>query len=157
MSRGTGRELTQLDDDARVAVPDSREGLDEVKRPGVERACQRHRAAHLAGDGGHIVPGSLDGLEDPLSPGLQRRPVLGQDYRRDAPVEQRYPELALQAGDGAGHSRLDDVGLARGGGETARLAACQEIVQVADVHMAMLGPIDAIDCEHRKQPLDKCG
>jgi hypothetical protein len=41
------------------------------------------------------------------------------------------------------------------GGEAPGLAARQEIVQVTEVHAAMLGPIDAIDCRHRKQPLCK--
>jgi hypothetical protein len=47
------------------------------------------------------------------------------------------------------------VSLARGGGKAARLATRQEIFQVTDVHFAMLGPINAIDCRLRKQPLEK--
>ena len=138
-----------------MPVPDALEHLGEVKRPRVERAGQRDRAADLAGDGRHVVPGRLDGLKDPLGAGLERGPVLGRRDRRDAAVEQRHPELPLQAGDGAGHGGLDDVSVPGGGGEAAGLAARQEIVQVAEVHAAMLGPIDAIDCRHRKQPLRK--
>jgi hypothetical protein len=137
-----------------VAVTDARENVGEVKCPCVEGACQRDRAAHLARDGGDVVPGGLDGLEDPLGARLERRPVLGQRDRRDAPVEQRHPELPLQPGDRARHGRLDDVGVAGGSGEAAGLTTRQEIFQVADVHGVMLGPINAIDCVVRKQPLD---
>jgi hypothetical protein len=153
--RGTCRGLPQLDDDTRVAVPDACEDLGEVKRPGVERARQRDRTAYLPGYRGHVVPGRLHRLEDPEGAGLQRRAVFGQGDRGDVTVEQRDPEFPLQPGDGAGHGRLDDVGLAGGRRKAARLATRQEVFQVTDVHGAMLGPINAIDCVLRKQPLDK--
>ena len=70
-------------------------------------------------------------------------------------VEQRYPEIALKAGDGARHGRLDDVRVAGGGREAAGLTARQEVLEVADVHGAMLEANDEIDCRLRQQPLDK--
>lgn len=84
---GARRILAELDDDAGVAVPDTGEDLGEVKRPGVEGAGQRDRAAHLPGDGGDVVLGGLHGFQDPLSPRPQRCPVLGQGDRCDVPVE----------------------------------------------------------------------
>jgi hypothetical protein len=81
--------------------------------------------------------------------------MLGQGYRRNAAVEERHAEVPFQAGDGARHSRLHDVGLAGGRGKAARLATRKEILKVTQVHSVMLWPIIGIDCRHRKQPLDK--
>ena len=81
---------------------------------------------------------TLNGVEYALGGRLQDRTVLGDGDRRDGPVEQGYPEFVFEAGDRAGHGRLDDVHLAGGGGEAARLATGEEILQVTDIHGAML-------------------
>jgi hypothetical protein len=65
----------------------------------------------------------------------------------------------LEAGDGAGHGRLDDVDFAGGSGEAASLAAGEEVVQVTDLHGSKLSPhspaINSVDDTKRYQSLDK--
>jgi hypothetical protein len=123
VSGGPGQRLAQLDDDTRMAVPQVSEGGAEVERAGAEGAAQDDGAADLTGDRRDLVAGRLHGIEDALGGGLQGRAVLGNGDRRDRPVEQGHAEFMLEAGDGAGHGRLDDVDLTGGPGEAPRLAA----------------------------------
>jgi hypothetical protein len=115
-------------------------------------------AADLAGDCRDIVAGRLHGIEYALGRSLQGRSVLGDGYRRDGPVEQGHAEIMLEAGDGAGHGRLDDVDFAGGGGEGPRFAAGEEVFQVTDLHGSRLSPrplaINGIDDAERYQSLD---
>jgi hypothetical protein len=116
------------------------EDVGEVNPAGVQRAAKGDRTANLAGDRGDLIPGGLHGVEDPLGMPLERGPVFGQGQRSHVPVEQDCAEILLQAGDGDRHRRLDDVDLTGGGSEAARLTASEEIIQVTDIHEAMLRP-----------------
>lgn len=78
-----------------MAVADIRQDAGEVKWPGGDSGSQGERAADLARDGRYVIPGYLDSVKDPLCARLQRRPVLGQGYRHDAPVERLHSEIPL--------------------------------------------------------------
>jgi hypothetical protein len=123
-----------VDDDAGVTVADVSQDGSKVKGPGVQGAAQDDGAADLPGDRRDVVPGGLDGVDDVLRTGPQGSPVLGDGNGRYGPVEERHPELVLEARNSAGHSRLDDVHLAGGRGEAPDLAAGEEILKVADLH-----------------------
>jgi 2-polyprenyl-6-methoxyphenol hydroxylase-like FAD-dependent oxidoreductase len=151
----SGERLAQPDDDARVATAEVSENGAEVKPARAEGASQDDRTPDLARDRRDIITSRLDGIEDPLGRRLQDRSVLGDGYRRDGAVQQGYPEFTLEPGDRAGHGRLDDVDLAGGGGKAPCLAAGEEVVQVADLHVGPLSIIDVIDDAQRYQSLDK--
>ena len=112
----------------------------QIEQASMQGAAQDDGAPDAARHGLNLVAGGLHRLEDPLGAGLQRCAVLGDGDRRDGPVEQGHPKLVFQPGDGAGHRRLDDVGLVSGRGETAGRTAGQEVIQIADLHWLRLGP-----------------
>jgi hypothetical protein len=137
---GPGCRLAQLDDDAGVPVAQRRQGGGQVERPGVERAAQDDGPVNPAGHRRDLVASGLYRLKDPLRAGPQRGAVLGDGDRGNRPVEQRHPELVLQAGDGGGHRRLDNVNITGRGGEAPGPAAGQEVLQVANFHPARVIP-----------------
>ena len=100
----------------------------------MQGAAQRHGAADLAAGRRDLVPGSLDCGDEPLGGHLQRGPLLGQRYAAAGAVEQRCPQILLQAGDSARHRGLTRYDTAGGRGEAPGIATGEEILKVTDFH-----------------------
>jgi len=97
----SGIGLAQLDDHAGVTFADVGQDTSEVNPTGMQGASQRDSATDLARDGGDFLPGGLDRVDNALGGRLQHSSLFGQGYRSHSAVEQRYPEILLQARDSA--------------------------------------------------------
>ena len=131
-----------------MKLTDVRKDTGKIEPPGVQGASQSDAAADLAREGGDLVAGTLDCVEDPLGTRLQGTSLIGQDYRVHLAVEQRRPEVLLQAANRVRHRRLGDMDRAGGRGEAPGPAAREKILQIADIH-AQLG---ARACSARSRP-----